>query len=202
MKRWFAVTTMALAVTMCPGAEEWVSREMADATQQLTAGEFARAYDIYHNLLLLNRAAPLDKEQAQQARNGVASIISRIKIKNPNTPSREFATRCQAARYVQIGPVWIPQEAKARLKFDALSRLTRMGMAPPCAACKGQSGIACTKCVKGNVECPTCKGLKKDPANPGERCRRCAGRGHNPCRECAGRGFQPCPTCDCTGLSG
>ena len=200
MKRWFALMTMAMAVTMCRGAEEWVSRELADASQHLTAGEFARAYDIYHNLLLVNRAAPLDKEQAQQARNGVASVISRIKVKNPNTPSREFATRCQAAKYIQIGPVWIPQEAKARLKFDALSRLTRMGMAPPCAACKGKSATECTKCKKGDVECPACKGLKKGPNN--EPCRKCAGRGSNPCRDCAGRGFQPCPTCDCTGVGG
>ncbi|MCX7826136.1 MAG: hypothetical protein N2689_11350 [Verrucomicrobiae bacterium] len=158
MRRWIALTAMALVAVTCRGADDWVARELRDGAQLLSRKQYGRAFEIYHNLLIVNRAAPLDGDQVDQAKRGLAAAAVWVKVKNPATPNAEFAARARSAGLVAVGAAWMPPETKARLSAEAVRSLEKLAQSPACADCKGQGVVQCANCDHGKLRCPTCLG--------------------------------------------
>ncbi|MBM3888570.1 MAG: hypothetical protein FJ388_05525 [Verrucomicrobia bacterium] len=204
MRRWFALTVMVLAAAMCRGAEDWVAQELRDGTQLLSKKYYGRAFALYHNLLLVNRAAPLDSDQADQAKRGLAAAAVWVKVKNPGAANAEFAARAKTAGFVSVGAAWMPPGAKARLSAEAARSLEKAAQAPACPDCKGQGVEPCANCDHGRHRCPTCLGTGRTggaiASGRGAPCVACNATGRLNCSVCGGTGFLACDKCSGTGL--
>jgi hypothetical protein len=204
MKRWVALTAMVLAAATCRGAEDWVTRELRDGAQLLSKKHYGRAFEIYHNLLVVNRAAPLEADQADQARRGLATAATWVKVKNPAAPNAEFAARAKSAGLVAVGVAWMSPQTKAHLSADAVRSLQKAAQAAACPDCKGQGVVPCANCDHGKFRCPTCLGTGRTggaiASGRGAPCLPCNGTGKLNCRTCGGTGFLVCDKCGGTGL--
>lgn len=203
MKKWFVVTLVALVSTMSFAADEWVDRELKDATKQYEERHFSMAFEICHNLLLVHRAAPLNRDAADQTKHMMSRIGKWLKASNPKVFSQEFLARAKDLGFVQAGPAWMPAEAKARLSAEAAARLERIGQSAVCATCKGACVTPCPNCQYGNIKCMACLGTGQAAGGGAVAraiCPMCNGQGKSKCTFCAGSGVIVCPTCGGCGL--
>lgn len=196
MLMWCAATALA--------ADNWLTREFTEAERQLNDRQYARAGEVYHNLLLVHAAAPLSKDALQRALAGLAASRGRAKVDDPNRVSEAFVVRVKALGFEQAGAAWLPAELKQRLPAGAAVRLQQFASAEKCATCKGQCVAACQNCERGQARCAACQGTGRAggaaTSSRGTTCSFCNGRGKTTCSFCGGRGVVACAACGGLGL--
>ena len=203
MKRWFAVTIIALVSTLSHATDEWVASELKDASKQRDERQFGLAFEICHNLLLVHRAVPLGRDAADEAKFMLGGVGGRIQAANPKIFSEQFVARAKRLGFVQIGCAWMPAGAKERLSAEAAARLEKLGRAETCAVCKGACVTACVNCLRGTVRCMACMGTGQAAGGGAvvrAMCPVCNGQGKSKCTFCRGSGFVACPKCGGCGL--
>lgn len=203
MKKWLAVTIIALTTTLSHAASSWVAGELKEATSQLDQRQFAQAFEICHNLLLINQAAPLGRDPADEARFILGAAGRRVKAGNPKVFSDEFLARAKRMSFVQVGCAWMPAEAKAKLSADALAKLEKQPQAKLCSQCNGACVTDCPNCEDGKAKCIACNGTGRATGGGTfvrTTCPVCTGRGKSECTFCRGCGFIACPKCNGVGL--
>ena len=201
MKNWFPATiVLAVAARLMAAEEDWVSKELDAAAQQLEQRHFALAHDVYRNLALVHQVAPLNAMAIQQVHNGIAATAGRLKADEVRTTSAGFVERAKRLSYVQVGSAWMPPQAKERLPANAAAKLGKLVQAKACPACQGQGVSSCANCQFGIVRCMACNGTGRTGGSPitsrGAPCVLCDGRGKVKCSLCRGTGFVVCPKCD------
>jgi hypothetical protein len=204
MKKWFAVMILALVSTVGFAAEGWVAAELKEASAQLDQKQFAQAFEICHNLLLINRAAPLGRNPADEARFLMGASGRKVKAGNPKVFSDEFLARAKRLNFVQVGVAWMPAEAKAALSSSATTKLEKQAQAKLCTQCSGACVTDCPNCEDGKARCVACNGTGRATGGGAfarTTCPVCAGKGKSECTFCRGCGYIACPKCDGTGLN-
>jgi hypothetical protein len=204
MKNWFPATmVLAVAARLMAADEDWVSKELDAAAQQIEQRQFVLAHDVYRNLAFVHQAAPLNATAIQQVQNGIAATAGRLKADEARTTSAGFVERAKRLGYVQVGPAWMPPQAKERLSANAAVKLGKLAQAKACPACRGQGVSVCANCQSGIVRCMACNGTGRAGGSPitsrGAPCLICDGRGKTRCLLCKGTGFIVCPKCDGVG---
>jgi hypothetical protein len=203
MNKWFAAVMVALASTLSHAADDWVDRELKDVSKQFNGRHFGLAFEMCHNLLLIHRAAPLDRDAADQAKTLLGRLGQWVKAANPKVFTEEFVARAKGLGFVQAGCAWMPAEAKAKLSADATARLEKLAQAEPCATCKGACITPCLNCQRGIVKCMACMGTGQAAGGGAVTraiCPVCNGQGKSRCTFCRGSGFVACPKCNGSGL--
>ncbi|MCX6908171.1 MAG: hypothetical protein NTY01_09020 [Verrucomicrobia bacterium] len=203
MKKWFVITIIALVSTLSHAADGWVAGELKEASAQLDQRQFAQAFEICHNLLLINRAAPLGRNASEEARLTLGAAGRRVKAVNPKIFSEEFLARAKRLNFVQVGCAWMPAEAKAQLAADAAAKLENFSQAKVCPQCKGACVADCPNCQDGKAKCIACNGTGRATGGgtfARVTCPVCSGKGKSECTFCRGCGYVACPKCDGTGL--
>ncbi|MBI5686073.1 MAG: hypothetical protein HZC54_13455 [Verrucomicrobia bacterium] len=203
MKKWFAVTITALVSTLGLAANGWVAGELKEASTQLDQRQFAQAFEICHNLLLIHRAAPLGRDAADEARLLLGTAGRKVKADNPKVFSDEFLARAKRLNFVRAGCAWMPAEAKAQLSADAAAKLDKQAQSKLCSQCKGACVSDCPNCQGGKARCIACNGTGRATGGgtfARTTCPVCTGKGKAECTFCRGGGVVACPKCGGGGL--
>ena len=203
MKKWFAAGIIMLAPILSPAADNWVAAELKEASAQLDKRQFAQAFEICHNLLLVNCAAALNRDAADDAKFIMAAAGRRVKAGNPKAFSEDFLARAKRLGFVQAGCAWMPAEAKSRLSTEASAKLDKIAHAADCTQCKGACVTACPNCQDGKAKCLACNGTGRSSGGGAfarTQCPVCSGRGKSECTFCRGTGCVVCPKCSGVGV--
>lgn len=203
MKKWLAVTVIALVSTLSFAANGWVAGELKEASAQLDQRQFAQAFEICHNLLLIHRAAPLGQNASDEARFLLGTAGRRVKAGNPKVFSDEFLARAKRLNFVQAGCAWMPAEAKAQLSAEATTKLDKQPQAKLCTQCNGACITDCPNCENGMAKCLPCNGTGRATGGgtfARTQCPVCSGKSKSVCTFCRGSGFIPCPKCGGAGI--
>ncbi|MFA5192412.1 MAG: hypothetical protein WC740_17030 [Verrucomicrobiia bacterium] len=203
MKNWFVGTIIALVSTLSYAADGWVAAELKEAQAQLDQRQFAQAFEICHNLLLINRAASLGRDASDQARSLLSTAGRRVKAGNPRVFSAAFLDRAKRLNFIQVGCAWMPAETKAQLPADAIAKLEKFTQAKVCPQCNGACITDCLNCEDGKAKCVACNGTGRATGGgtfARTQCPVCSGKGKSVCTFCRGSGFVVCQKCDGTGL--
>ncbi|MFA6562285.1 MAG: hypothetical protein WCV00_10305 [Verrucomicrobiia bacterium] len=203
MKKWLAVTIIALVSTLSFAADGWVAGELKEASAQLDQRQFAQAFEICHNLLLIHQAAPLSRNASDEARFLLGTAGRRVKAGNPKVFSDEFLARAKRLNFVQVGCAWMPAEAKAQLSANTATKLDKQAQAKLCSQCKGACVTDCPNCQDGKAKCVACNGTGRATGGgtfARTQCPVCSGKGSSECTFCRGSGFIACPKCGGAGL--
>jgi hypothetical protein len=204
MKKWIAVTIIALVSTLAQAADGWITGELKEASAQLEQRQFAQAFEICHNLLLIHRAVPLSRNNADQARLTLGAAGRHVKAGNPKAFSEEFLARAKRLNFVQVGCAWMPADAKAALSADAAATLEKLAQAKVCSQCKGACVEDCLNCQDGKAKCIACNGTGRATGGGTfvrTTCPVCTGKGKSDCTFCGGCGYVACPKCGGSGLA-
>lgn len=203
MKNWVAGITIALAATLASAADNWVTVELKEAQAQLDQRQYAQAFEICHNLLLINRAAPFSRNASDEARSLLTSAGRRVKAGNPKVFNPAFLDRAKQLNFVQVGCAWMPAEAKAQLSADAAAKLQKLAQASICPQCKGACITDCLNCDDGKAKCIACNGTGRATGGgtfARTQCPVCSGKGKSACTFCRGNGVIVCTKCDGSGV--
>ena len=201
MKTWLI---LMLCATTALAAEDWLAREFKEAERQLNDRQYARAGEVYHNLLLIHAAVPLSKDALQRASAGLAASWGRVKVDDPNSVSDAFVARVQGLGFEKMGAAWLPAELKRHVSADAVARWQQLASAEKCATCKGWCVAACQNCERGQARCVTCMGTGRvggaATSSRGATCSFCNGLGKTSCSFCGGHGVMACAACSGLGV--
>jgi len=194
---------IALVSTSGDAADGWVAGELKEAQAQLNQRQFAQSFEICHNLLLINRAAPLGRDASDQAKSILGAAGRYVKAGNPKAFSEEFLARAKRLNFVSVGCAWMPSEAKAQLSAKAATTLEQLAQAKLCTQCNGACITDCPNCENGMAKCLPCNGTGRATGGgtfARTQCPVCSGKGKSVCTFCRGSGFIPCPKCGGGGI--